>query len=231
MRGSIRQRAPGSWTLVFDLGYATDPNTGLRRRRQKKATFRGTKQQAQTRLTELLRATHRGEFVERLKLTTAEWLREWLEKAIKPPAKRPSTYRVYRDVLEKRVIPAIGAIPLQELKAADVKRYYTASTLSGSTLAQHHAIIHGALKAARTRGPCPAKRGFAGDRQAAIPPRSRRLAAELLGGRRGASIPCGGSTRRDHSRRHCSPWRSTLAPARTSCAASSGPISISTGAR
>jgi len=152
MRGSVRQRAAGSWTLVFDLGYATDPNTGKRKRRQKKATFRGTKQQAQTRLTELLRATHRGEYVERSKLTTAEWLREWLEKAIKPPAKRPSTYRVYRDVVEKRVIPAIGAIPLQELKAADVKRYYTASTLSGSTLAQHHAIIHGALKAAQLDG-------------------------------------------------------------------------------
>lgn len=152
MRGSLKQRALGSWTLRLDIGYATDPSTGVRRRRQKVVTFRGTKQQAQAQLTELLRAAHRGEYVERSKLTTADWLREWLDKAIKPPAKRHSTYRAYRHVLENRVIPALGPIPLQELKAADVKRYYTASKLSGSTLAQHHAIIHGALKAAQIEG-------------------------------------------------------------------------------
>jgi transposase len=53
---------------------------------------------------------------------------------------------IYRRVLELRVIPAIGAIRVQELKALNLKRYYTESSLGASTLAQHHAIIHGALK-------------------------------------------------------------------------------------
>jgi integrase len=152
MRGSIKQRSTGSWTLTFDLGYASDPATGQRRRRQKRVTVRGTKRQAQAHLTDLLRAANRGELVEPSKRTVGEWLTEWLDKAIKPPAKRPGTYRTYAHVVQNRLIPALGAIPLQEVKAADIKRYYTESKLSGSTLAQHHAVVHSALKAATLEG-------------------------------------------------------------------------------
>ena len=152
MRGSIKKRYEGSWSLILDLGYQTDPHTGLRKRRQKWVTFRGTKKDAQTQLTELLRAANRSEFVERSKITVGEWLKDWLDKAIRPPAKRVTTYRVYKHVIKDKLIPALGAIRLQELKATDVKRYYTDSKLSASTLAQHHAIIHGALKAAMLEG-------------------------------------------------------------------------------
>ena len=93
MRGSIKQRYEGSWSLILDLGYRTDPVTGLRKRKQKWVTFRGTKKQAETHLTELLRAANRGEFVEATKVTLGQWLLEWLEKAIKPPAKRINTYK------------------------------------------------------------------------------------------------------------------------------------------
>lgn len=152
MRGTIRKRYSGSWSLILDLGYVTDMQTGLRKRRQKWVTVRGTKKDAEAQLNELVRAANRGEFVERSKFTTGEWLREWLDKAIRPPAKRASTYRVYSHVIEDRLIPAIGSIRLQELKAADLKRYYTETRLSSSTLAQHHAIVHGALKAAVLEG-------------------------------------------------------------------------------
>jgi integrase len=121
---------------------------GKPKRRQKWVTFRGTKKEAQTQLTELLRSANRGEFIERSKLTLGEWLNEWLEKAIKRPAKRASTYRAYKHVIEHRVKPVLGTIRLQDLKAADIKRYYTDSQLSASTLAQHHAIVSAALKAA-----------------------------------------------------------------------------------
>ncbi len=107
----------------FDLGYQTDPTTGLRKRRQKWVTFRGKKKAAQAHLTELFRAANRGEFVERTKLTLGEWLTEWLEKAIKPPARRINTYRTYKRVIEDKLIPAIGSIQLQELKAVDLKAY------------------------------------------------------------------------------------------------------------
>jgi integrase len=154
MRGSIRRRSAGSWTLVFDLGHTTDLETGLRKRRQKCVTFRGTKKQAQAQLTELLRAANRSEFVESSKLTLGQWLREWLEKAVKPPARRINTYRTCKRVIADKLIPALGAIRLQELKATDLKAYYTSqqSALSSTTLAQYHTILSAALKAASLEG-------------------------------------------------------------------------------
>jgi integrase len=154
MQGSIKQRSKGSWTLRFDAGYGVDPNTGRRRRRQMCETFRGTKRDAQNRLTELLRAQNRGELVEKSKLTVGEWLTEWLEKAVKPPAKRINTYRTYKRIITKKLVPALGAIRLQELKAADLKHYYSsqAATLSSTTLSQYHTLISSALKAATLEG-------------------------------------------------------------------------------
>ena len=153
MRGSVRQRYKGTWSLILDLGNQTDSTTGLRKRKQKWITFRGTKKDAQTHLTELLRAANRGEFVEKMKMSLGEWLTEWLEKAIKPPARRINTYRTYRRVVTDKLIPALGCIPLQELRASDLKRYYTEQTkLSSTTLAQYHSILHSALKAAVLEG-------------------------------------------------------------------------------
>jgi hypothetical protein len=43
MRGSVRQRYKGSWSLILDLGYEANPTTGKRKRRQTWVTFRGTR--------------------------------------------------------------------------------------------------------------------------------------------------------------------------------------------
>jgi integrase len=148
MRGCIKRRYKGSWSLILDLGYQVDPSTGLRKRCQKWATFRGKRKAAEKKLNDLIGAANRGEYVERSKITVGEWLREWLDKAIKPPAKRLGTYNTYRHVIEAKLIPVLGSVRLQELKASDIKRYYTDQKLSSATLAQHHAILSSALKAA-----------------------------------------------------------------------------------
>jgi integrase len=156
MRGSIKRRykKAGSWSLILDLGYELDPKTGRSKRRQKWITFRGTKRAAQVHLTELLRAANRGEFVEKSALTFGAWLSEWLEKAIKPPARRINTYRTYKRVIDAKLIPALGAIRLQDVKSTDLKAYYTSqqAALSSTTLAQYHTILHSALKAAMLEG-------------------------------------------------------------------------------
>ena len=48
MRGSLKKRSKHSWTIILDLGYQQDPQTGKRRRRQKWITLRGTKREAET---------------------------------------------------------------------------------------------------------------------------------------------------------------------------------------
>lgn len=153
MRGSIKQRYSGSWNVIIDLGYETDPATGKKRRRQKWITVRGTKKQAQDKLTDLLHDLNKGQWVEPSKVTLGEWLTEWLEKAIKPPAKRLRTYETYSRIIEKHIRPSfLSGIRLQVLKAADLKRYYTDLNLAPATKAIHHAILHSSLKAATQEG-------------------------------------------------------------------------------
>src|SRR5262245_37542510 len=84
VRGSIKRRYKGSWSLILDLGRELDPTTGLQKRKQKWITFRGTRRKAEKKLTELLAAADGGTFVEPSKATLIAWLREWLEASIKP---------------------------------------------------------------------------------------------------------------------------------------------------
>lgn len=85
-----------------------------------------------------------------------EWLDEWLAKAIKPPARTVRASETYKSVIAKHLKPKLGAIPLQQLKATDLKRYCTEAgegerALSPATLEQHHTIAR-ALQAALLEG-------------------------------------------------------------------------------
>jgi integrase len=74
MRGHIRQRAKGSWTIVFDL--RIDAATG--RRRQKSQTVKGTKRDAERALREVLLSVEQGSYLKPNKMTLGELLRQWL---------------------------------------------------------------------------------------------------------------------------------------------------------
>jgi len=148
MTGSLVNRGKNRWALVLDLGYATDA-AGKRTRKQKWISFRGTRTQAGVKLTELVRAANRNEFVEPSKLTLVDWSRTWLEKSVKP-LRRPETYRVYGSFIEQHVAKApVGLIPLQKLTGSDLERFYAdLTTLSPASLQVLAAIVHTALKKA-----------------------------------------------------------------------------------
>lgn len=151
MRGSVKQRYKGSWSLILDLGPQPDPVSGLIKRKQKWITFRGTKKQAETRLTELLGAANGDTFVEPSKMTLIKWLREWVE-AMKPQC-RPATYTRYHGIIENHISKAaIADMPIQKMRASHLEAYYTAAKGSASTLTLHHTVIRRALrKAVRDR--------------------------------------------------------------------------------
>ena len=70
MKGSIRQRSPGTWELTIDAG--RDP---LGKRRRKYVTARGsTKAQAQRKLRELLSSMDRGIHISTEKILLRDWL-------------------------------------------------------------------------------------------------------------------------------------------------------------
>ena len=65
MRGHIKQRAKGSWSIVLELG--RDPATG--KRRQQWTTFRGTKRDAKRKLAELQHQMDTGSYLKPLQAT------------------------------------------------------------------------------------------------------------------------------------------------------------------
>lgn len=149
MRGSLKQRYKGSWSLIFDH-YETDPVTGARVRKRKWVTFRGTRKQAEARLNELVRAVDRGEFVEPTRLTLAEWLREWLNA--KKSRCRPATFARYNGIVEQLLQAPIAKMPLQQIRPSHVEQYYASLTVSPSTVAIHHTVLSQAFrKAAKDR--------------------------------------------------------------------------------
>lgn len=77
-RGTIRQRSKvrkDSWTVQIYLG--RDPVTG--KKRYHSEAVKGTKAQADRRLTELQREVDTGTYAEPSPLTVADYLREWMD--------------------------------------------------------------------------------------------------------------------------------------------------------
>ena len=149
MRGSLRKRSKSSWTITLTLGRKIDPKTGKSKVNQKTYTVRGTKPQAEAKLAELLNEYNKGEYVEPTKMTTGEWLQKWIDVYVKhSKKKRPRTIETYESVVRRHLIPAFDEIPLQKLTSGHIQHYYNTSALSSSTLEQHHAILHQALKVA-----------------------------------------------------------------------------------
>jgi integrase len=158
MRGSIRKRYEGSWTLILDLGYQLDLTTGTRKRRQKWLAIKGTKKDAQAHLTEVLRAANRNEFVEPSKLTVGAWLTTWLE--IAKGRLRPATVVRYTNVVEALKAAPIGGMALQKVRATDIETHYARAGGSASTLSLHHTVLNRALRKAKrdnliTSNPAP----------------------------------------------------------------------------
>jgi integrase len=150
MRGSIRQRSRGSWRIRIDAGVGADG-----KRQQKSITVRGTRKQAESRLTDLLKALDGGTFIEPNKLTLGEWLTEWLNASGKPRV-RPASYTRYEGIINNNLLSApLASIPLQKVRPSHVEQYYAdqrQTGLSASTLTLHHTILHSALrKAVRDR--------------------------------------------------------------------------------
>ena len=149
MRGSLRKRSKVSWTITLTLGRKIDPKTGKSKVNQKTYTVRGTKAEAEARLAELLHQYNRGELIEPTKMTTGEWLQRWIDVYVKnSKKKRLRTIETYESVVRRHLIPAFDKIPLQQLSAGHIQHYYNTSELASSTLEQHHAILHQALKVA-----------------------------------------------------------------------------------
>ena len=58
----------------------------------------------------------------------------------------------YEGQINNHIIPKLGTIPLQQLSALDLQRYYNALPLASSTKSGHHVVINSALNLAVANG-------------------------------------------------------------------------------
>lgn len=145
MRGHIKQRSKGTWTLVVFLG--RDPVSG--KKRYKWRTVKGTKKQAESELNKLLREIETGTDLEPGRLTTAEFLERWLDASRSRVG--PRTWERYAQLLRLHVVPVLGSIPLGKLRPLHLERVYSkmlAKGLAARTVLHAHRVLHAALRQA-----------------------------------------------------------------------------------
>ena len=120
MKGSLKQRSEGSWTIILPLG--RDPVTG--KKRQKWHTVNGNKKQAQTELNRLLHELQTGSYTEPAKLTVKDFLGKWLADCAKVNV-GAKTFERYSGIVRDHLVPELGSIALQKLQPLHVQSCYS----------------------------------------------------------------------------------------------------------
>lgn len=148
--GSLFKDANGYWTVVVEL----PPHGGERRR---KKVRRKSKAEALKILRELLAERERtGDMPTRV-MTVEQWIEEWFT-TIAAKKNRPKTLSTYRGLIDREILPTIGAKKLDKLTTTDVRRMLHSITekgLSSTTAAQVYRILSVALKYAERNGKVP----------------------------------------------------------------------------
>jgi len=146
MRGHITKRAKNSYSLAISLG--KDATTG--KYKYQWISVKGTKKEAEKRLSEILHQLDIGTFLKPGKTTLAEYLEKWLSDYAKPNLS-PRGFERYQGIITKYLIPDFGNITLTQLRPEHLQKHYTTKLnegLSAGTVRYHHAVIHKSLQTA-----------------------------------------------------------------------------------
>lgn len=150
--GSIEPRGEGSWRITVEVGPAEN---GKRTRHRE--TVKGNKRDAERRLREILSAAETGVYVAPSRKTTGQFLEEWVSSyAVLHTS--PRTAQSYEAEFRRHVVPALGKVPLADLRPHHIQAYYVEALkcgrkdgtggLSPRTVAYHHRILSEALEQA-----------------------------------------------------------------------------------
>ena len=181
MTGHIERRGKRSWRVKFDAG--TDPATGKRVTRR--LAIKGTKREAERKLTELLAQRDSGALISAHKVLLRDYLEQWVGADGWCSANvAPKTRERYDEVIRCQVLPHLGNLKLQDLKPAHVGKWHanllvngrkSGGPLSGRTVGHAHRVLHKALECAVedeliSRNPVGVKK----------PPKVERIAVQIL---------------------------------------------------
>jgi len=152
MRGHIRRRGK-NWAIVVNTG--KDASTG--KYRQQWISVKGTRKDAEKRQAEVLHQMDTGAFVRPSKLTVADFMEQWLNAHVRPNL-APRTVEGYEHIVRRHIIPALGPIPITQLKPEHLQKFYAdlrtkgkrsgGKGLSPRTVRYAHVTLHAACKSA-----------------------------------------------------------------------------------
>lgn len=155
MTGNITKRGERSFRIKVELD--RDPQTG--KRRYHLETVKAApgepvgkaRARAKARLVELQHELHRGEYVERSRVTLETYMRNWLAA---PVGLNPKTLERYRQLAEQQVYPHLGSIELQKLSESHLQDWHGKLLAGGGkggrplapqTVRHAHRLVHTAL--------------------------------------------------------------------------------------
>ncbi|HEY92650.1 MAG TPA: site-specific integrase [Dehalococcoidia bacterium] len=151
MKGYIRKRSKASWETSIDTG--RDLETGKRIRHFE--TVKGTKNDAQRRLNELLYNIDTNSYVKPARMTVRQFLEDWLTDYV-AIHNAPRTRERTEEIVKLHLIPALGSIQISKLEPQQIQRYYAQALEAGRrdgkgglapiTVYKHHRILFQALK-------------------------------------------------------------------------------------
>lgn len=140
--GQIVKRG-NSWRIFVFIG-----RDEKGKRRYNTQTFKGTKKDAQKKLTEMLRDADLGLLGDARKQTLNEYFDEWLETIAKPRLQY-RTFQDYGDLFRRYVRESLGNIKLADLKSLHIQKLYgqiQKKGLSARTVQYTHAALRSALQ-------------------------------------------------------------------------------------
>jgi integrase len=146
MRGHIVKRSKNSYSIAISLG--KDPTTG--KYKQRWVSVRGTKKDAERRLSELLHQLDNGTLITPSKITFAEYLDRWLSDYVKTNLS-PRGFERYESIVRVHLLPSLGSMTLTQLRPEHLQKHYTSKLnngLSPLTVRYHHVVLHKALQTA-----------------------------------------------------------------------------------
>lgn len=115
----IKKLGKDHFLIVVEAG--KDPGTGKRARI--KRYFHGSSKEADLEEARLKLEVSKGTYIKPTKLTIKSYFTSWLEDYGKLKL-APKTYDRYKEIVDLRVIPWIGAIELDKLRPADLRKFY-----------------------------------------------------------------------------------------------------------
>ncbi len=140
--GTIRQRKDGTWEARFTVG--RDPGTG---KQKQKSVYGKTQKEVRQKMTAAQAEIDKGEYIAPDHITVKKFMESWYNNFCAGRLK-PYTAQTYRRIIDKDIVPHIGALDVQKLNGSQIQTLcnnLSKSGLSPKSVRNILSVLHKAL--------------------------------------------------------------------------------------